>query len=452
MIRLTLCNHTMSMLVLLCAGMTGSRFKIRLPEYAWTDAPFLFRPPVTVCSPETSAASWKEPKRYLGLLAAAVPLLVYASWLGVLATGIRAFWWAGPILAFGVVPVLDHIIGPDPDNPPDSVLAWLENDPLYRWATYLYLPNQYLSLVFACWLWAGGGWLTMSFADKLGLMVTVGLIGGLAINAAHELGHKRLQSERRLSKVALAQTCYGHFFVEHNRGHHLRVATAEDPASARLHESLYAFIPRSVIGSLRSAWSLEAARLARIGKSRWTLSNDVLNAWLLSVGLFTVLAVWFRPVVLPWLSGQAVIGFCLLETVNYLEHYGLRRQKLPSGRYERVRPAHSWNSSTVITKVLLFHLQQHSDHHVNPRRNYQVLRHVDEAPQLPSGYSAMLLLALFPPLWRRVMDTRVLDFYRGDIRLAALKPGTVVDSVRLRGSSGQTPVAANIWPRLGRRR
>ena len=181
--------------------------------------------------------SWKDPKRYLWLLGAVVPGLVAASWLVVWATGLGAFWWAGPILAFGVIPVLDHMIGPDADNPPDSALAWLENDRMYRWATYLYLPNQYGSVLLACWLWSGGGWLTMGFADKLGLMATVGLIGGLAINAAHELGHTREQTERRLSKVALAQTCYGHFFVEHIRGHHVRVATAEDPASARLGES-----------------------------------------------------------------------------------------------------------------------------------------------------------------------------------------------------------------------
>jgi alkane 1-monooxygenase len=350
-------------------------------------------------------------------------MLVYMSWLGIQTTGFGVFWWVGPILAFGVIPVLDHLIAPDRDNASESVLAWLANDRFYRWATYLYLPSQYLSLVFACWLWAGGGWVTMSFVDKLGLMMTVGLIGGLAINAAHELGHTRRHSERSLSKIALAQTCYGHFFVEHNRGHHVRVATVEDPASARLGESLYAFIPRSVTGGLRSAWNLEKTRLAGSGKKQRALGNEVLNAWLLSVALFSVLVAWFGPVVLPWLIGQAIVGFCLLETVNYLEHYGLRRQKLDNGRYERVRPSHSWNSSTVIANVLLFHLQRHSDHHANPLRNYQVLRHLDEAPQLPGGYSAMLLLALFPPLWRRLMDVRVLDFYRGDIRLAALKPG-----------------------------
>lgn len=350
-------------------------------------------------------------------------MFVYVSWLGVFITGADAFWWTGSIAAFVITPVLDHVIGSNPNNPPESVLEWLEKDPIYRWATYLYLPNQYLSLVFACWLWAGGGWITMDAVDKLGLMATVGLVGGLAINAAHDLGHTRVRAEKRLSKIALAQTCYGHFFVEHNRGHHVRVATAEDPASARLGEWLYAFIPRSVIGGLRSAWNLEATRLAATGKSPWTPGNDVINAWVLSVVLFSVLSVWFRPVVLPWLIGQAIFGFCLLEIINYIEHYGLRRQKTPSGRYERVRPTHSWNSSTVLANILLFHLQRHSDHHTNPLRNYQILRHRDEAPQLPSGYSAMLLLALVPPLWRRVMDPRVIAFYRGDIRLAALKPG-----------------------------
>jgi alkane 1-monooxygenase len=397
---------------------------------------------------EASTTSWKEPRRYLWLLAAAVPTFVYVSWLGVQLTGLGVFWWIGPILAFGLIPIADHLIGPDSDNPPDSVLAWLETDKFYRWATYLYLPNQYLSLVFACWLWAGGGWVTMDFTDKLGLLVMVGLTGGLAINVAHDLGHTREEHERRLSKIALAQTCYGHFFVEHNRGHHVRVATSEDPASARFGESIYAFIPRSVVGGFCSAWRLEATRLARMDRSPWTFSNDVLNAWALSISLFLILSVWFRPVVLPWLIFQAIVGFCLLETVNYLEHYGLRRQKLPNGRYERVLPTHSWNSGTIITNVLLFQLQRHSDHHANPLRSYQTLRHVDEAPQLPSGYSAMLLLAFVPPLWRHVMDARVLEFYGGDIRLAALKPR---DAERLSAPQRQPerlPAPALPWIRI----
>ncbi|GBE64643.1 alkane 1-monooxygenase [Mycobacterium sp. MFM001] len=370
----------------------------------------------------TSNRAWRDAKKYLWLLGSIVPGFVAASWLAVQISGLGVFWWIAPIVTFGIIPVLDHVVGPDADNPPDSVVAQLEDDRFYRWATYLYLPSQYLSLLFACWLWAGGGWLTMTFVDKLGLMATVGIIGGVAINVAHELGHKRPQAEKRLSKLALVQSWYGHFFVEHNRGHHVRVATADDPASSRMGETLYFFIPRSVAGGVRSAWRLESERWARAGQSRWTLKNDVLSAWLASFALFAVLTVWFGAVVVPWLIGQAVISFCLLEMVNYMEHYGLQRQKLPNGRYERVRASHSWNSNTVIANVCLFHLQRHSDHHAHPLRRYQALRHTDEAPQFPGGYGTMLLLALLPPLWRRVMDPRVLDHYGGDIRLAGLCP------------------------------
>lgn len=378
--------------------------------------------PLQTVNEVVPVSAWKDRKRYLWLLGLIIPALAVTSWLAVEATGLGVFWWAGPIVMFGLIPVLDYLVGPDNENPPESVLAWLENDRYYRWATYLYLPTQYLSLVLACWLWSGGGWVTMGWIDKVGLMLTVGGIGGIAINTAHELGHKRTTAEKWLSKVALAQTCYGHFFVEHNRGHHLRVATPADPASSRIGESLYFFLARSVAGSLGSAWGIERRRFECKGKSRWTLKNDVLNAWLMSAAVFTLLVVWFGIEVLPWLIGQAILGFCLLETINYLEHYGLRRQKRPDGQYDQVRPSHSWNSNSVMSNVFLFHLQRHSDHHANPLRRYQALLHADDAPQLPAGYATMVLLALFPPLWSRIMDERVLAHYRGDIRLAALSP------------------------------
>jgi alkane 1-monooxygenase len=187
-------------------------------------------------------------------------------------------------------------------------------------------------------------------------------------------------------------------------------------------ESLWAFIPRSVAGSLRTAWLLERRRLTRMGRSAWSFDNDALNSWLMTVALFTALVVAFGVGVLPWLIGQAVIGICLLEAINYIEHYGLRRQLRADGRYEPVRPSHSWNNNTVVANLLLFHLQRHSDHHAHPLRRYQALRHDDGAPQLPAGYAAMLLLAAAPPLWRRVMDPRLLAHYGNDIRLAALNP------------------------------
>ncbi|HET6345312.1 MAG TPA: alkane 1-monooxygenase, partial [Myxococcota bacterium] len=340
-------------------------------------------------------------------------------WASVEITGFEPFWFFGPLLVFAVFPILDIVIGVDPTNPPDSVLKWLEQDRYYRWCTYLFIPVQYAGLVFACYLWSSGD---LSVFESLGLAVTMGVVGGIAINTAHELGHKRASSERWLSRVALAQTGYGHFFIEHNRGHHVRVATPEDPASSRLGESFWAFLPRTVAGSLRSAWGIECARLDRMGKSHWTLRNDILGAWAMTVGLFAVLAIVFGPVVLPYLLIQGALGFSLLEVVNYLEHYGLLRQRKEDGRYERCLPEHSWNSNNVASNVLLYHLQRHSDHHANPTRRYQALRHFKEAPQLPTGYAGMIVLAWIPPLWRRVMDQRLVDHYGGDVSKANIQP------------------------------
>jgi alkane 1-monooxygenase len=278
--------------------------------------------------------------------------------------------------------------------------------------------------------------------DSIGLALTVAMVSGIAINTAHELGHKRASIERWLSRVALAQSGYGHFYIEHNRGHHVRVATPEDPASARLGESFYAFLPRTVLGSVRSAWELERTRLARLGSSPWSPRNDILDAWAMTIVLFAALVAGFGVVVLPYLLIQAAIGFSLLEVVNYLEHYGLLRQRRDDGRFERTRPEHSWNSNNTASNVLLYHLQRHSDHHANPIRRYQALRHVDDAPQLPTGYAGMILLAVIPPLWRRIMDHRVLDHYRGELDRANLKPGLrrqVLERYRAAAHSQSTP-------------
>jgi alkane 1-monooxygenase len=368
---------------------------------------------------EVNPATWSDPKRYAWLLGIVVPLGPFFAWGLVELTGFGGFWFLGPVLVFGAFPVLDIVVGLDPANPPDSVLKFLEQDRYYRWCTYLFIPIQYAGLVLACALWGSG---ELTVVESLGLALTMGVVGGIAINTAHELGHKREASEKWLSRVALAQTGYGHFFIEHNRGHHVRVATPEDPASSRLGESFWAFLPRTVAGSLRSAWGIETARLDRLGASHWTLRNDILGAWAMTVVLFAGLAVAFGSIVLPYLVLQALIGFSLLEVVNYLEHYGLLRQRKEDGRYERCRPEHSWNSNNVASNVLLYHLQRHSDHHANPTRRYQALRHVEEAPQLPTGYAGMIVLAWFPPLWRRVMDPRLLAHYGGEVERANIHP------------------------------
>jgi alkane 1-monooxygenase len=363
--------------------------------------------------------TWRDGKRYAWLLGLIIPTAPFIAWGFVSATGLGVFWWAGPIIVFLLIPLIDVLVGTDAENPPDDLIEWLEQDRYYRWVTYLYLPIQYVSLVVACWLWTTH---PMSLVDRIGLAITVGIVAGIGINTAHELGHKKDELERWLSKIALAQAAYGHFFIEHNRGHHVRVATPEDPASSRFGETFWGFLPRSVSGSLKSGWGLEKARLARLGKGPWNMRNDVINAWVMTLVLFGALAVAFGPSVLPYLLIQAVFGFSLLEAVNYLEHYGLQRQKEPKGRYERPTPRHSWNSNNVCTNVFLYHLQRHSDHHANPTRRYQALRHVEQAPQLPAGYASMIVCAYFPPAWRRVMDKRVLAHYGGDVTLANINP------------------------------
>lgn len=361
-----------------------------------------------------------DPKRHLWVLGLIAPGCALLPSQLVLRTGFPVFWWIGPIIVLIVIPVLDRVVGEDGGNPRDEDYELLSNDRYYRWCTYLFLPIQLVGLTIAAAMLAGG---ELSVIDKLGLAATVGLVSGIGINAAHELGHRTERLERWLGKIALAQSGYGHFYVEHNRGHHVRVATPEDPASARLGESLWEFLPRSVLGGFRSALRLEQERLRRKGLRWWSRHNNVLQAWSMTLVLYGVLLVAFGPSMLPYLLLQAMIGIGLLETVNYVEHYGLLRRKRPDGRWARCSPADSWNSDRLVTNIFLFHLQRHSDHHANPGRRYQTLRNSPEAPQLLAGYATMILLAAVPALWRRVMDPRVLAHYDGDLSRANLAPG-----------------------------
>jgi alkane 1-monooxygenase len=373
--------------------------------------------------PTGSQEQWRDKKRYLWLIGLVVPSLAFVGFGLHEWTGWGVWFWIGPIVILVVVPAIDLAAGLDRSNPPDDVIEALEQDKYYRWITYLFLPIQYTGFVGACWLLSHGN---LTTGDSIGLAVSIGCIGGIGINTAHELGHKKESHERWLSKIALAQSFYGHFCIEHNRGHHVRVATPEDPASARVGETFYAFWPRTVLGSLRSAWNLEKRRIGRRNRHPFRLGNDVLNAWLMSAVLWGALVAVFGPRLLPYLVIQAVVGFSLLEVVNYMEHYGMLRQRTgpdKTGRYERVDPSHSWNSNNIATNVLLYHLQRHSDHHANPTRRYQTLRDFAESPVLPTGYAGMIVLALFPPVWRRVMDPRVLTHFGGDISRANIQPG-----------------------------
>jgi alkane 1-monooxygenase len=383
---------------------------------------------------------WRDTKRYLWLLGAVVPGFLFAGWGLVNLTGWRVFWWMGPLFVYAVIPLLDVFFGDDPSNPPEEIVAWLERDRYYRFVTNAFLPMQYAAFFTGFWLMTRHGGLPL--LDRLGITFTLGSLNGVAINTAHEMGHKKEHLERWFARIALAPSGYGHFFIEHNRGHHVRVATPDDPASSRFGESFWEFWPRTVSGSLRNAWRLERTRLRRQEKPVLSLHNDVLNAWAMTVVLWAAIVALFGAGTLPYLLVQGVFAFSLLEAVNYLEHYGLVRQQLPNGRWERVDPRHSWNNNHVVTNLFLYQLQRHSDHHANPTRRYQALRHFEESPQLPSGYATMIVLCYFPPIWRRVMDPRVLAHYGGDIARANLHPRKRAKILAKYGASPTTTAQA----------
>lgn len=370
-------------------------------------------------STATLAPVWRDNKRYLWPLGGVVMMM--APIAGVLygATGWGGWWWLGPMVVYGLIPLADLLIGTDTNNPPEERVPSLEKERYYRWAVYFAVVCEFVSVIWGTWVAAHGD---LPWYDVFGLAITIAMVTGVSINTGHELGHKTDKVEQWLAKIALAPTFYGHFFVEHNRGHHVRVATPEDPASSRFGESFWAFLPRTMIGSLKSAWEIEAKRLRRNGQPVWSIHNNNLNAWAMTVILFGGLMLWLGWSVLPFLLLQAFVGASLLEVVNYLEHYGLLREKRADGTYERCQPRHSWNSNHTASNVFLYQLQRHSDHHANPTRSYQSLRHFDEAPQLPTGYAGMILLAYMTPLWFKIMNPRVVAHFGGDMSRANIKP------------------------------
>ncbi len=252
---------------------------------------------------------------------------------------------------------------------------------------------------------------TLLWYELLGMTMSVGVIcAALGINVAHELGHRNTWYERMMSKTLLLSCFYMHFIIEHNLGHHKHVATDEDPASSRLGETIYAFFIRSVRDSYRSAWDIEHTRLKRAGIAKLSWQNEMIRFQMIQVLYFLAIGLVFSWKAALFAVIVGVIGFLMLETINYVEHYGLRRKKLASGRYEKVQPHHSWNSNHAVGRILLYELTRHSDHHFKANRKYQVLRHFDESPQMPYGYPAAMMMAWLPPLWFKVMNKEVAKY------------------------------------------
>ena len=387
---------------------------------------------------------WVDKKKYawiFSMLPAAIPLIIWGivEWMKAINAPefmVHASWFLGPIAVFILIPIGDFVLGRDGENAPEEFVPWLEETKYYRIISYLYFPIMLASLVLCCWQWTYGG---LEWYDKLGLAWSMGMTSGIGIVAAHELGHKKGSFERWLGKIVLAVPAYGHFYVEHNKGHHVKVATPEDPVSSRMGEDAYSYLLRSIPKQIPRSWNIEKKRLERGGKSQFNLDNDVLNAWLATVVLWGVLLAVFGINILPYMLVQAIIGIALLEFVNYLEHYGLLRQKLEDGRYERCSPEHSWNSDNLTTNIFLYQLQRHSDHHANPTRRYQSLRSDVFAPELPAGYATMIAAAAVPPVWFWIMDKKLMQYYNYDLDRANLHPSK---AAKLRAKwGGKAPVS-----------
>ncbi len=316
-------------------------------------------------------------------------------------------WWSfGAIyIGFLIVPLFEFFLPQSKENFPAEEEALRQQIAFFDYILYLHVPITFTLLWYFFERLSAGGLATY---ELVGMTLNVGMIiGSFGINVAHELGHRAKTHEQIFAKLLLTPALYTHFNIEHNRGHHKHVATPEDPSSARLGESLYAFWIRSVTQTYIKAWQLEATRLKKEGLSVFSFANEMI--WFQGYHLTYLLAVGylFGWAMVPYAIGAAVFGFLLLETVNYIEHYGLLRKKLPSGRYERVSPSHSWNSNHEMGRIYLYELTRHADHHYKADRKYQILRHLDESPQLPLGYPASMVVALLPPLWFKLMNKRV---------------------------------------------
>lgn len=325
-----------------------------------------------------------------------------------LRTGYATAEWLNVAFTFVLMPVVDELLPRIKHNPAKEEERDMESRLGFRVLLWLWVPMQVALLA----------WATTSFASVLaasgvagavGFVLSNGIVSGMSITVAHELGHKRVAFERQLGEMLLCTAMYGHFQIEHVQGHHWHVATPNDPATSRLNESFYRFWPRSVFGGLASAWRIEAREMRRNDRPTLSHHNRMLRYFAMQCGVLAACHALAGPGAFGALfcALQAVVGFTLLEAVNYLEHYGLQRRQRADGSYEPVDPTHSWNANSAMTNYVLFRLGRHSDHHAYPCRRYQILRSHDESPNLPVGYPSAILLALVPPLWFRVMNPKV---------------------------------------------
>lgn len=334
------------------------------------------------------------------LAAFSIPIVAF---LGLL---LKGYWvWATPVFAFVCIPVLELIFPIDTNNLEAEEVDNKLKRRIFDWLLYLNLPIVYGLVIYALFIVSAEFLVTYEF---IGLTFTVGIVLGVnGINVGHELGHRQTTNERFIGKALLLPSFYMHFYIEHNYGHHLHAATPEDPATARYNQSVYSFWLTSTFRQYFNAWNIQMKLLRNNNQSFFSIKNDMFWYTVLQLSYLLLVGFMLGKTALLFALFSGIVGFILLETVNYIEHYGLLRLKTKSGRYERVKEMHSWNSNHVIGRIVLYELTRHSDHHYKSSKKYQILDCHDESPQMPYGYPTSMVLAMIPPLWFRVMNKRV---------------------------------------------
>lgn len=359
-------------------------------------------------------------KRFGWLASFISPLLGVSTVLLYFATGGSAWVLFLPLIyAFALIPMLDAMLGEDAHNPPDAVVPMLANDSYYRILLYIDGCLLYGSFLLGVWF---VGTHSLPWWAYVGFALGGGMTSTDCIFVGHELGHKKSKLDRIGSQVVLGLVGYGHFTIEHNRGHHVQVSTPEDSASSRMGETIYRFVQREIPGAVRRSWRLETQRLAGAGRRAWSVHNEILQSWLLTAVVAVTAIAIFGWVVAPFIVIHHLYAWYGLTQANYVEHYGLLREKLPNGRYEIPQPKHSWNTNHIFSNLVTFHLQRHSDHHANALRPYQALRDFEGLPRLPSGYPGCFGLAMIPATWFKVMDPKLLAWCGGDLSKLNIDP------------------------------
>ena len=333
------------------------------------------------------------------LLAYTIPL---SAFVGIYLQDIYSF--LTPFYAFVILPLLEQILPKSTENLSEEVRNQKLKNKVYDWLLYLNLPITYGTLLFALYI---NHTSNLATYEIIGIIFTTGIVLGTnGINVGHELGHRQ-NTDRFIGKLLLLPSLYMHFFIEHNYGHHLNVATEEDPATAKYNQPLYIFWINSVPHQYINAWKIQFRLLQTNEKNFLSITNDMFWYSIITIIYLSAIFIGFGISGLTIAIASGIVGFLLLETINYIEHYGLRRFKKSSGRYERVSEIHSWNSNHSLGRIVLYELTRHSDHHYKASKKYQILDHYDQSPQLPLGYPGSMLLSLIPPLWFKIMNNKV---------------------------------------------